>query len=258
MYAITASVEDQAGNVMGISAGVIIEIDTYAPNTPYLDLITADDAGRSDVDNITRVNTPVFTAAISDPNELIHLFGTNLRYRIYDRTEGSGDMLIYDSGALLNTNSVNTGPLGPMADGVHNLKLEVEDRAGNISSDFLLQVIVDTVPPPASFGEPTDSFDGLHADSDSGVAAIPSTVNDRATNDTTPTLFGRAEANSIVRLYADRNWNGGIDADDLFLGETVAIPLDGNQADPLGYWEITSAFDLNDPHFFPTRDGIIN
>ena len=34
-----------------------------------------------------------------------------------------------------------------MADGVHDLKLEVEDRAGNISPDFLLPVLIDTVAP---------------------------------------------------------------------------------------------------------------
>ena len=33
-----------------------------------------------------------------------------------------------------------------MADGIHNLKLEVEDRAGNISHDFLLDVLMGCEP----------------------------------------------------------------------------------------------------------------
>ena len=254
VYTIYAELEDQAGNISAWSGGLTIEIDTYEPNTPYLDLITANDTGRSNVDNVSRNNTPIFTAATSDPNELIHLLPQNLRYRIYDRTEGSGDVLIYSSPGLVNANSINTGPLGPLADGVHNLKLEVEDRAGNISHDFLLTVTVDTLPPPASFGLPAALFDGLHPDSDTGLVGIPSTATDRITSNTTPTLWGRAEADTIVRLYADLNGNGAIDAADVFLGQTTAVPLDGNQAEPNGYWEITSVVDMNDPAFF-TRDG---
>ena len=255
VYDIRAELEDQAGNISVWSSALRIEIDTYRPNTPYLDLITVNDSGRSNVDNITNDNTPIFTAATSDPNAPIHLFATNLRYRIYDRTEGSGDVLIYDSGVLLATNTVTTPSLGPLADGVHNLKLVVEDRAGN-TSDFLLTIIVDTVPPPAVFGTVVSATDGLHPDSDSGLAGLPATASDRITSDTTPTLWGRAEANTIVRLYADANGNGVIDAADVFLGQTTATPLDGNQAEPGGYWQITSVVDLNDPAIFAQRDGV--
>ncbi len=256
VYDITAELEDQAGNISQWSEALTIEIDTYVPNTAYLDLTTGDDTGRSNIDNTTLDNTPIFTVGTSDPNEAIHLLANNLRYRIYDRTEGSGDVLIYDSGTLLNVNSVNTGPLGPLADGVHNLKLEVEDRAGNISDDFLLTVVVDTAAPPASFGEPGPADDGLHPDSDTGLVSIPATLTDRITSDTTPTLWGRTEADAIVRLYADVNGNGAIDAGEPFLGQTTAVPLDGNNAEPNGYWEITSAVDLNDPALFFAQDGL--
>ena len=254
VYTIYAVVEDQAGNLSLVSPVGQFEIDTYAPNTPYLDLVTVSDSGRSNVDNITNDTTPVFTAGTSDPNALLHIFPTNLRYRIYDRTEGSGDVLLYDSGALLATDSITTPPLGPLAEGVHNLKLEVEDRAGNISADFLLTVVVDVTPPPVFFGESASATDGLAADSDTGLAGLPALAGDRITSDTTPTLWGRAEADSIIRLYADVNGNNVIDAADAFLGQTTAVPLDGNQAEPNGYWEITSAIDLNDPLLFP-RDG---
>ncbi|HOP76785.1 MAG TPA: Ig-like domain-containing protein [Thermogutta sp.] len=255
VYDVFAELEDQAGNISVWSAGLRIEIDTYAPNTPYLDLITADDSGRSNVDNITRVNTPNFTAATSDPNELIHLFAANLRYRVYDRTEGSGDVLIYDTGALVTSNSITTGALGPLADGVHNLKLEVEDRAGNISADFLLTIVVDTEAPPAAFGLFTEVTDGLHPHSDTGLVGLPALADDRITSDTTPTVWGQAEANSIIRVFVDANRNGRLDGTDVLLGQTTAVPLDGNQAEPFGYWEITSVVDLNDPLIFAQRDG---
>jgi hypothetical protein len=52
-----------------------------------------------------------------------------------------------------------------------------------------------------------------------------------------------------VRLYYDKNADGKIQVDgpnaDIFLGQATAIPLDGNSANPTGYWQITSALDLN-------------
>ncbi len=161
-------------------------------------------------------------------------------------------MLIYNSftalGGLTNLTFLTT-TLPSLIDGVHNLKLEVEDRAGNISHDFLLPVTVDTVPPPVFFGLSTSATDGLDAASDSGVVGVPSTFTDRITNDTTPTFYGTAEANSIVRLYVR---SGGVDT---LVGMTVAVPLDGNQAFPNGRWTITTNVDLNDPALFP-HDGL--
>ena len=101
-------------------------------------------------------------------------------------------------------------PTGQFADGIHNFKIVVEDRAGNISHDFQLTVTVDTKAPTASFGLPTtaSAIDGLLAASDSGVTTVPATYADRVTNVTTPTFWGRAEADSVVSLYFDKNGNG--------------------------------------------------
>jgi len=127
-----------------------------------------------------------------------------------------------------------------------------------------LEINVDTVDPTVWFGLPdaggVTNTDGLHPDSDSGVIGDPSTFTDRITNDTTPTFFGTAEANSIVRLWADVNGNNQVDpGTDVFLGETVALPLDGNHQFPGGQWIITTNVDLNDPEAFPTgfpEDGL--
>jgi subtilisin-like proprotein convertase family protein len=258
---------------LGFQSPLMVLIDTVAPNTPFLDLL--DDTGRHDNDNITKDTTPSVSMTTSDLNSAIAqmLFTDNLKFRIYDRFEnGAAEVLIYDSAQDPAADAVTTpGDMftsltqltrilpfltpatpaivgGTLANGVHNLKLEVEDRAGNISEDFLVQITVDAVPPPVSFGLPdaASMIDGLHAESDTGSPSVPATAADRVTSDTTPRLWGRAEADSIVRVWLDTNANGGIDlATDTFLGQAVAIPFDGNDAYPDGFWELTSVRDLN-------------
>ena len=57
-------------------------------------------------------------------------------------------------------------------------------------------------------------------------------------------------------MFLDRNDNGVIDlVTDTFLGQTVAVPFDGNDAYPDGYWEITSVLDLNEIVGLP-KDGL--
>jgi subtilisin-like proprotein convertase family protein len=262
---------------------LMVVIDKTAPNTPYLNLYETSDTGRNNQDNITKDNTPLVTMTTTDPNVALAqlLFEDNLKFRIYDRFQFTSEFLLYDSAldpfldatndfgdmftaqeflsillpdqyfTLFGTNNavLNDGGVGVLADGVHNLKLEVEDRAGNVSEDFLLSITIDTATPPVSFGlpDPASEIDGLAASSDTGVTTEPATYADRITSDTTPTLWGRAEANSIVRVYLDRDYDGIIDLNtDTFLGQTVAVPYDGNDAYPDGYWELTSALDLNE------------
>ncbi len=141
----------------------------------------------------------------------------------------------------------------PLADGSHFISAGVEiiDPAtpgqfgyGERSQSF--EIVVDTVAPLVSFGSPLLAADGLHADSDTGVLTTPTTFIDRITSDTTPTFFGRAEANSVVKAYVDLDGSGTITAVDVLIGETVAIPLDGTNQEPFGRWEITSGVHLND------------
>ncbi len=125
-------------------------------------------------------------------------------------------------------------------------------RSGWGARSDSLEIVVDTVPPPVAFGDAADPLDGLHPNSDSGNASIPATLVDRITNDTTPTFFGRGEANSIMRLFIDMQAPGNagagvLDAADLLLGQTVATPIDGTNQYPLGEWEITSTMNMNDP-----------
>ena len=107
-----------------------------------------------------------------------------------------------------------------------------------------------------------DYYYGLTNDSDSFVIPNPETIFDLVTNDLTPTFWGRAEANTTVRLfgdaYRDLNGNGvfdfvdingdgdfdlGIDVAidtppngvfdpnlDVFIGQTTAIPRRGRSS----------------------------
>ena len=243
VYNIATEVEDLAGNMSPVSPPLRIEIDTVDPNTPVLDLVEADDSGRHDDDNVTNINTPRFSATSSDTIPGGHQFSDNLQFRIYLRAEEVPEVLIYDSldtlggltesTALVTTDDGTTSGnsiLGALADGLHNLKLEVEDRAGNMSHDFLLDVLIDS---QAFLGQGQ-----LHADSDTGVWGYPETMRDGITADMTPTFTGTAEADNIVTVLVD-----GAPA-----GTAVAIPLDGNDAfqppnspneQTLGNWEVT-------------------
>ncbi|MEM8947110.1 MAG: Ig-like domain-containing protein, partial [Planctomycetota bacterium] len=264
-----------------VTTALPVVIDTIAPNPPILDLTSDSDSGRDNTDEITNDDTITVTMTTNDSavSQTNLLFQDNLRYVVYDRFNTEAEFVLYDSsldaavestsilGDLLTSQNFVTETLGTqfiglnapnqavlaggiLADGIHELKLEVLDRAGNISQSFLLPLTVDTIAPPISFGLSTVASDGLFDGSDTGTAGDGTSFSDRITSDTAPTLWGMAEANTVVSLWLDANGDGLIQATgaaaDIFLGQTVANPLDGNAAFPPGYWQISSAIDLND------------
>lgn len=270
-YTIFTRFEDAAGVISPDSEPLEVVIDTVEPNTPLLDLLS--DSGRNSVDDLTNTPRPTVTmrgnAAL--PGDVPNDPPNDVIFRLYVRPDGNlpvDEILIYDSftdatlgGGLTTSASLqrtisltpNTPAGTPLPDGTYNFKLEVEDRAGNISHDFLLPIIVDATSPPVSFGIPTN-LTGLVADSDTGSPIDPNLASDLITSDTTPKFAGQAEANAIVRVFADLNNNGSLDPTDQLVGQATAIPLDGNQAEPVGYWEIQSTVDVN--QIFATRDGL--
>ncbi len=253
IYNITVQVEDWAGNIDTSQNPLTIEIDTLAPNTPLLDLVTADDTGHSDSDNITNVMPQTFTMTTTDPNQLLHLIQENYKFRIYDRPEGGVETLIYNSVTDPALAATNVDGLTAqeflerelnLDEGMHNLKLEVEDRAGNISPDFLLTVKVDKTVPVVEDPDLIDS-------SDTGMSNT-----DNVTSKMEPAFFGRSEANSTVRIFAQP-----VDRDGAILGANVLVgegtigsdqsdtTVGGAADDGLGVWEVTVE---------PLDDGIYN
>ncbi|MFH1918923.1 MAG: Ig-like domain-containing protein [Planctomycetota bacterium] len=293
-YLVLGELEDLAGNISALSGELTMEIDTIQPNTSFLDLVEASDSGRHNDDNITNDDTPDVTLTTHDPNVDFHLLIPDLvngggltdylKFRIFDRFEETNEFLLYDSAqdaavdnvlqpgdtltnltfvletlpaqffALVGANAAVEAD-GTLADGIHNLKLEVEDRAGNISHDFLLDILVDTVAPPVSIGLAGNAIDGIDpATTDTGVEGQPGTFVDRITSDTGTGFWGRAEADAIVRLYVDAVSNDAIGNPAQF-GLTVALPEDGDDAFPDGQWRTPFIRDLNDPGFLPL-DGL--
>jgi hypothetical protein len=113
----------------------------------------------------------------------------------------------------------------------------------------LLSVVIDTVAPP----EPTLRFDP--ATTDSGLVFDPATSVDGITHVTAPGFVGQAEANAVVRLYADITQDDAIDVSDLSVGLDQALPRDGNDAFPDGQYRIIVTSDLNNPDAGFPRDG---
>ena len=167
--------------------------------------------------------------------------------------------------------AANNGAGLTLTDGSHfiNAKVQIIDPSNATQTGFgarsqSLEIIVDTVAPPVFFGLQSQALDGLHADSDTGNPIMESTFSDRITSDRTPTFWGLAEANVNVRLFVDMNGNGTIQpGTDVFIGETVATPFDGNNQfgnavgdHPNGQWEVTSVVNLNDPALGFAKDGL--
>jgi hypothetical protein len=152
-----------------------------------------------------------------------------------------------------------------LADGIHNITARVQiiepsNSMNPIKTAFAtrsasLQLTIDTVAPPVMFGFGPNGGGAITPGTDTGVVTEPETFSDLVTSNTAPTFQGLAEANAVIRVYADLNMNNIIDSTDVFLGETVAIPLDGTNAFANGQWTLPSTVDLNNPMFFP-RDGL--
>ncbi len=253
------------------------------------------DTGRNDNDNVTRDNTPTIVFRLDDAFFLNDIPGNDVagnplgdapipipfRAGPAQPNQPGYAIAIFDEGDTPGgpNNVPPQTPLGfatmvepgvyefttpVLADGSHFLTARVQllDPATPLRTGFgarsqSLEIFVDTVPPPASFGDPAVADDGLLPDSDVGVLPPnPDTIDDNVTNDVTPSFWGRAEANAIIRVFADVNNNGTFEpAVDVFVGQTVAIPLDGNEQEPDGYWSLDSVINFNDEDLFPL-DGL--
>ncbi|RJT31944.1 hypothetical protein D6C13_24825 [Rahnella woolbedingensis] len=191
-WTFTAQAKDAAGNKSGWSAGYTVE--TVGSNQ----------------DDTTAPDTPVITAAI-ETYDNGHTTGVTNGDTIDDNTpELIGDaaagsvVTIYDGAVVIG--SVTADSKGTwfydiaraLADGRHTFTVTATNAAGNTSShsgEFVLNVdayVPDTTPPDAPVI--TDYYDDV-GDSKGHES------NGSTTDDTTPTLNGQAEANSIVKVY---------------------------------------------------------
>jgi Ca2+-binding RTX toxin-like protein len=255
------------------------------------------DTGRNQTDNVTRDNTPTIVFRLDDGIFLHDLPGNDADdtppdqvipipfqaaagaagYRIAIFDEGSSPAPGTQTGtqpqtplgfatAVAGQEGVYQFTTPVLSDGTHFLTARVQmvDPSTELQTGFgarsaSLEIVVDTVDPPVTFGLPAIADDGLDAGSDSGVigqSGTPDTFIDRVTNDTTPTFFGTAEADSIVRVYVDTDNDGALDpAVDRLIGLTIAVPTDGTDQQPNGRWEVTSNVNMNDTTLGLGQDG---
>ena len=161
----TTRATDVAGNLSPFSTAFNVQIDTVPPPTPSVpDLTDASDHGVSNTDNLTNLNTPVFTSN-GEVGSTITLF------------EGATPL----GSAVVNSSGVATIVTSVLADGAHTITAQSSDVAGNLSGfSGPITVTIQTVPPSVSTLDLTDA-------SDSGISN-----SDNITNVNKPTLVGTA------------------------------------------------------------------
>ena len=178
------TITDLAGNV-GIPRTSSFLLDTVAPAAPLADVAASSDSGNSNTDNLTNNTTPTITGGSATPGDTITL------------KDSSGNLL--GTATVDSQGDWSITPSSPISTGT--LKVTATDPTGNISPETSVSVVIDTMLPTApAITSLTDNVSG-------GI--YNAGVNDAgATNDTTPTLTGTAEAYSTVNIYDGGNLIG--------------------------------------------------
>jgi len=201
-----------------------------------VDLIDSADTGRSNSDNITQ--------SIEDSN-LVFSFPAQV---------GNIDKLWVPASARAYVNGQPFPQLAALPS-LTSLKLNEMDLLDTVLGDGDYEIGVTTsytlieigVPPSISSfplegsvyvtvdGTPPSGDAHLHPDSDTGPWSEPAYRNDQVTSDRTPSFFGTAEANCLVRVVID-----GTPA-----GSAVVASEDGDAASQ-GNWQIDTTSSLAD------------
>ena len=181
-HSMTATAQDQAGNVSPSSGGLSATIDTGI-NTPSIpDMNAGTDSGTFNNDDLTNDTTPTFDGT-AEADSTVTLT-SSINGSVGTGTATGGNYSITSS--ALNGSFVGT---------THSMTASAVDLAGNASaSSSGLSATIDT-----GINAPTTP--NMTAATDSG-----SFNNDDITNDQTPTFTGTAEADSTVTLLSSVQW----------------------------------------------------
>ncbi|WP_259755145.1 Ig-like domain-containing protein [Pseudomonas sp. GCEP-101] len=120
------------------------------------------------------------------------------RPEIHGTGKAGSIVTLYDDDTLLGTTTVDSNgnwtftPTKDLVEGEHTLKATATDKAGNVSAPSTFSFILDITAPAKP------SIDSVYDD----VGPIQGPVaNGGVTDDPNPTLSGKAEADSIVKVY---------------------------------------------------------
>ncbi|NBR07863.1 MAG: hypothetical protein EBT92_19160, partial [Planctomycetes bacterium] len=144
-----------------------------------VDLVTASDTGASSTDNITNLTSIALDVAINSGT----LAGDVIK--LYDGVTLVGTVTV--DAQMLSNGKVSFN-LANQTSGVHSYSATLSNSAGESPATAALLVTIDNSVPTA----PSMSLDPA---SDTG------TLGDGKTKDSTPTLNGTAEPNSIIKIY---------------------------------------------------------
>ncbi|WP_354424119.1 Ig-like domain-containing protein [Variovorax atrisoli] len=189
---LTAQAVDGAGQVSPRTGAYAIVLDTTAPATPAV--VTAmDDQGPAQgaiaAGGVTDDTTPTFSGSGVKAGDTIRL---------------------YDGGALIGSITVATDgawsitPSTPLASGAHRITLTVTDAAGNTSAASApLEFTVDLADVVVSIEQVVDDQGSIKGNLAPGAR----------TDDTTPTLVGKATAGALVTVKEGATVLGSTTAD---------------------------------------------
>jgi hypothetical protein len=181
-YLVTAVAKDVAGNWGSDGTNTFVRIDTIPPDIPNTpDMLTVDDTGFKDDDNITNKQQPhfIFTGLSSTIDSL---------------------RLVIDAGASVGRDSIMSQVTTDtfrvstaLASGYHTAGVIAIDSAGNVQdTSAVLAFVIDNVAPSKP-----DAPDLINA-SDTGESN-----SDDLTNDNTPSILSaNLEVGSINKLFA--------------------------------------------------------
>ncbi|MFU5483906.1 Ig-like domain-containing protein [Pseudomonas aeruginosa] len=188
------------------SAAFSLFVDTIAPSPVNIDSIYDDRAGGQAIEHNghTSNNTPIIKGR-GEPLSMV---------AIYSGKAMLGTCLVDDTG-----NWTFSSPF-IMPDGEYAISATAMDFSGNVSlSSAIYQITIDTTPPiPPTIQEAIDDAGVLQGKLASGAI----------TDDSTPTLSGKAEAGTTVFIYDNNNLAG-------------SVLVDAN-----GDWSFTPPSELND------------
>jgi subtilisin-like proprotein convertase family protein len=134
-FAVTATVDDIAGNRSAVSAPLNFEINNAQPPTPVVPRVQReDDTGASDTDGITSVRAPRISGAVR-PNHTVSLFlGSSTTPLATNVADGQGNFTVLIPSQL--------------ADGIYSIRITQTDGAGNTSElSNPITLTVDTTAP---------------------------------------------------------------------------------------------------------------